>query len=87
MLVNGRPYSSTGGNLESVPLSAVERIEILAGDSLGSVGGTVRGALNIVLRESLDGFEARTVTRAPSGRAATPGRAAPSGAVRSARAA
>ena len=66
VLIDGRPYSSTGGNLESVPLSAVERIEILTGDSLGSIGGTVRGALNIVLRKSLDGFEARTVTRAPS---------------------
>ena len=66
VLVDGRPYSSTGGNLESVPLSAVERIEVLAGDSLGSIGGTVRGALNIVLRKSLDGFETRTVTRAPS---------------------
>ncbi len=66
VLVDGRPYSSTGGNLESVPLSAVERIEVLGGDSLGSIGGTVRGALNIVLRKSLDGFEARTVMRAPS---------------------
>ena len=67
VLVNGRPYSSTGGDLEPLPLSAVERIEVLAGDSLGSIGGaTVRGALNIVLRSDLDGFEARTVTRAPS---------------------
>ncbi len=66
VLVNGRPYSSTGGNLESLPLSAVERIEALGGESLGSVGGTARGALNIVLRTSLDGFETRTVTRAPS---------------------
>ena len=66
VLVDGRPYSSTGGDLESLPLSAVERIEILAGDSLGSMAGTVRGALNVVLRKSLDGFEARTVTRAPS---------------------
>ena len=66
VLVDGRPYSSTGGNLESVPLSAVERIEVLGGDSLGSIAGTVRGALNIVLRKSLDGFETRTVTRAPS---------------------
>ena len=66
VLVDGRPYSSTGGNLESVPLSAVERIEVLGGGSLGSIAGTVRGALNIVLRKSLDGFETRTVTRAPS---------------------
>ena len=66
VLVNGRPYSSTGGDLETLPLSAVERIEVLGGDSLGSIGGTARGALNIVLRKGLDGFETRTVTRAPS---------------------
>ena len=66
VLVNGRPYSSTGGDLEPLPLSAVERIEVLGGDSLGSIGGTARGALNIVLRKNLDGFETRTVTRAPS---------------------
>ncbi len=66
VLVDGRPYSSTGGNLESLPLSAIERIEVLGGDSLGSVGGTVRGALNIVLRKDLDGFETRAVARAPS---------------------
>ncbi len=65
VLVNGRPYSSTGGDLESLPLSAVERIEALGGDSLGSVAGTARGALNVVLRKDLDGFETRTVTRAP----------------------
>ena len=66
VLVNGRPYGSTGSDLESLPLSAVERIEALGGESLGSIGGTARGALNIVLRTSLDGFETRTVTRAPS---------------------
>ncbi len=66
VLVNGRPYASTGSDLESLPLSAVERIEALGGESLGSVGGTARGALNIVLRTSLDGFETRTVTRSPS---------------------
>ena len=66
VLVNGRPYASTGSDLEPLPLSAVERIEVLGGESLGSVGGTARGALNIVLRTSLDGFETRTVTRAPS---------------------
>ena len=65
VLVNGRYYGSTGGDLEPLPLSAVERIEVLGGDSLGTLGGTVRGALNIVLRKDLDGFEARTVTRAP----------------------
>ena len=66
VLVNGRPYASTGSDLESLPLSAVERIEALGGESLGSVGGTARGALNVVLRKDLDGFETRTVTRSPS---------------------
>ena len=66
VLVNGRPYGSTGGDLEPLPLSAVERIEVFGGDSLGTLGGTVRGALNVVLRKDLDGFETRTVARAPS---------------------
>ena len=65
VLVDGRPYSSTSGGLESLPLSAVERIEVLGGDSLGSIGGTARGALNVVLRKDLDGFETRAVSRAP----------------------
>ena len=67
VLVDGRPYSTTGGDLEPLPLSAVERIEILGGDSLGTLGaGTLRGALNVVLRKDLDGFETRAVMRMPS---------------------
>ena len=67
VLVNGRPYSTTGGDLEPLPLSAVERIEVLGGDSLGTIGGaTLRGALNVVLRKDLDGVETRGVARMPS---------------------
>jgi len=67
VLVDGRPYSTTGGDLDPLPLSAVERIEILGGDSLGTLGaGTLRGALNVVLRKDLDGFETRALTRMPS---------------------
>ena len=67
VLVNGRPYATTDGGLDSLPISAIERIEILGGDSLGTLGGpAVRGALNVVLRNSLDGFDIRTVTRLPS---------------------
>ncbi len=67
VLVNGRPYASTAGDLDPLPLSAVERIEVLGPDSLGTLGGaTVRGALNIVLRTDLDGFETRMVARVPS---------------------
>ena len=67
VLVNGRPYASTAGDLDTLPLSAVERIELLDGASLGTLGGSaVRGALNIVLRTGLDGFETRTLMRAPT---------------------
>ncbi len=67
VLVDGRPYASTSSDLDPLPLSAVERIEVLGPDSLGTLGGaTVRGALNIVLRKDLDGFETRMVARAPS---------------------
>ena len=66
VLVNGRPYSSTSGNLDTLPLSAIERIELLSGDSLGTMDGSaVRGALNVVLREDLDGFETRALARMP----------------------
>ena len=67
VLVNGRPYATTAGGLDTLPLSAIERIELLSGDSLGTLGGSaVRGALNVVLRNDLDGFEARALTRLPS---------------------
>ena len=68
VLVNGRPYTTTAGNLDSLPLSAVERIEVLRAESLGTIRGhaAVRGAFNLVLRKDLDGFEVRTVARLPS---------------------
>ena len=67
VLVNGRPYATTASDLDTLPLSAIERIELLGGDSLGTLGGVaVRGAINVVLREDLDGFETRVLTRLPS---------------------
>ena len=67
VMVNGRPYATTASDLDTLPVSAFERIEILSGDSLGAVSGSaVRGALNIVLRKDLDGFETRTLARQPS---------------------
>ena len=68
ILVNGRPYATTAHNLDSLPLSAVERIEVLRAESLGTIGGhaAVRGAFNLVLRKDLDGFDVRTVARMPS---------------------
>ena len=67
VLVNGRPYATTSGDLDSLPISAIERIELLSSDSLGTLDGSaVRGALNVVLRNDLDGFETRTLARMPS---------------------
>ena len=67
VLVNGRPYATTSSDLDTLPLSAIERIELLSGESLGTLGGSaVRGALNVVLRNDLDGFEARAIVRMPS---------------------
>ena len=67
ILVNGRPYATTGGNLDTLPLSAIERIEVLRAESLGTMGGraAVQGAFNLVLRDDLDGFDVRAVTRIP----------------------
>ena len=68
ILVNGRPYATTASNLDTLPLSSIERIEVLRAESLGTVGGlaAVHGAFNIVLRTDLDGFDVRTVFRMPS---------------------
>ena len=67
VLVNGRPYATTSSDLDTLPLSAIERIELLSGDTLGTLGGSaVRGALNIVLRNNLDGIEVRAVARMPT---------------------
>ena len=68
VMINGRPYATTAQNLDTIPLSAVERIEVLRPESLGTVGGhaAVRGAFNLVLREDLEGIEVRAVTRMPS---------------------
>ena len=67
VLVNGRPYATTSSDLDTLPLSAIERIELLSGDTLGTLGGSaVRGALNVVLRNNLDGVEVRAVARMPT---------------------
>lgn len=68
VLINGRPYGTTSQHLDPIPVSAIERLEVMSGDTLGTFGGaTVRGAaLNVVLRENLEGFETRTVARIPT---------------------
>ena len=66
VMVDGRPYASSASDLDTLPISAIERIELLSGDSLGTLGsGAIRGAINIVLRKDLNGFETRGLTRLP----------------------
>ena len=66
VLVDGRPYCTSNCDLDTLPLSAVERIELLSGESLGKFGGiAVNGAINVVMRKDVDGFETRAVTRMP----------------------
>ena len=67
VLVNGAPYGSTASDLDALPLAAMERIELVGGESLGTFGGsTVRNALNVVLREDWNGVAVRALTRQPS---------------------
>lgn len=66
VLVDGRPYATTDGDLDALPLSAIERVELLSGDGLGRFGGVaVNGAINVVMRKDFDGFETRALTRIP----------------------
>ena len=68
VLVDGRPYATSDSDLDTLPLSAIERIDLLAGESLGRFGGiAVNGAVNVVLRKDFDGIETRALTRIPGG--------------------
>ncbi len=66
VLVDGSPYANSASDLDTLPISTIERIELLSGDSLGTLGSAgIRGAINIVLRKDLNGFETRGLTRLP----------------------
>ncbi|MDE0694539.1 MAG: hypothetical protein OXH76_01735, partial [Boseongicola sp.] len=66
VLVDGRPYCTSNCDLDTLPLSAIERIELLGGEGLGEFGAiAVNGAINVVMRKGMDGFETRAVTRMP----------------------
>lgn len=63
VLIDGRrapkaPFSPTAQDLNSVPLAAVERIEILK-DGASAVYGSdaIGGVINIITRKDFDGFE------------------------------
>ena len=67
ILVDGRPYTTSSNDLDTLPLSAVERIELLSGEGLGQFGGiAINGAINVVMRKNFEGVETRTLTRIPT---------------------
>ena len=58
VLVNGRRVSDSGFDLDALPISAVERIEILSDSAAAMHGGhAIGGAVNIVLRRNDEGVE------------------------------
>ena len=58
ILIDGRRVSDTTVDLDTLPISAVERIEVLSGSAAALHGGhAIGGAVNIVLRRDYDGVE------------------------------
>ena len=66
-LIDGRRISDSTLDLSTLPISAVERIEILSGSAAALHGGhAIAGAINIVLRRGAEGVEASTFAARPT---------------------
>ena len=66
-LVDGRRISDSTLDLSTLPISAVERIEILSGSAAALHGGhAIAGAINIVLRRDTEGVEASAFAARPT---------------------
>ena len=66
-LVNGRRISDSTLDLSTLPISAVERIEVLSGSAAALHGGhAIAGAINIVLRRGAEGVEASAFAARPT---------------------
>ena len=58
LLVNGHPISDTTYDLNSLPISAIERIEVFGGSASALHSrGSIAGAINIILRRDFEGIE------------------------------
>jgi iron complex outermembrane receptor protein len=73
VLVNGRrvaPFAGGGGaavNVNSIPLSAIERVEVLKDGASGIYGSdAVAGVINFILTKDFNGFEAGVSLGAPT---------------------
>ena len=60
ILIDGRSISDSTFDLDSLPVSAVERIEVLSDSAVALHGPrAIAGVVNIVLRDRFEGFEAQ----------------------------
>ncbi len=58
ILINGRRVAGSGVDLDTIPISAVERIEILNDSASALYGGqAIGGAINIVFRKGYEGLQ------------------------------
>lgn len=66
LLVDGRSISDSTFDLDSLPVSAVERIEVLSDSAAGLYGPqAIAGAINIVLRDDFEGIEVQAGAERP----------------------
>ena len=67
ILMNGRRISNSTADLDAIPITAVERIEVLSGSAAALHGGhAIGGAINIVLRRGHDGAEVQASLERPT---------------------
>ena len=67
-LVNGRHFTDSEIDLDAIPISAVENIEILSDSATALHGGyAIGGAVNIVLKRDFEGAEIRVGADFPTG--------------------
>jgi iron complex outermembrane receptor protein len=68
ILINGRRISDSAYDLDALPISAVERIEILSSSAVAIHGPqAISGTINIVLRNDFEGVEAQVHGESPVG--------------------
>ena len=71
ILINGRRVSDSGVDTDTIPIAAVERIEIF-GDSTSALhgGGAIGGTINIVLKKDYEGLDIQLNAGRPRGEGA-----------------
>ena len=76
ILINGRRISDSAFDLDSLPVFAIERIEVLAGGAPVQHGPhALSGAINVVLRDRVEGIETQAGIENPIGSGGNTGHA------------